>query len=173
MEHHLVVTAVGRDRPNIVNQLTRHVSDCGCNIVDSRLALYGAEFTLIMLLSGNWNAITRIETSLPLKSQELELITVVKRTTEHEQPNYSARAHFKIKIKDSAGIIRQFTQFISDHGLALVSLRSQLDRQILELEMIAYISDEQAINQPRMREQFEILCNKLCTESAELQIYPQ
>jgi glycine cleavage system transcriptional repressor len=36
----------------------RHVSSCGCNIEDSRLAMLGDEFTFIMLLSGSWNAIT-------------------------------------------------------------------------------------------------------------------
>ncbi|HHY0819228.1 TPA: ACT domain-containing protein, partial [Klebsiella pneumoniae] len=37
MTHYLVVTAIGTDRPGIVNEVTRHVSGCGCNIVDSRL----------------------------------------------------------------------------------------------------------------------------------------
>ncbi|MFM2486397.1 ACT domain-containing protein [Celerinatantimonas yamalensis] len=172
MEHHLVITAVGRDRPDIVNQLTRHVSDCDCNIVDSRLALYGSEFTLIMLLSGHWNAITRVETTLPLKSQELELVTVMKRTSEHEQRHYPARATLKIRVPDGAGIIRQFTQFISDHGLALASLRSQLDYQILELEMTAYVSDEQ-VDEADLNDKFQQLCEKLKTESAEFHIHPQ
>lgn len=172
MEHHLVITAVGQDRPDIVNQITRHVSDCGCNIVDSRLALYGSEFTLIMLLSGNWNAITRIETTLPLKSQELDLVTVVKRTTQHEQRHYHARANLKIKVPDSAGIIRQFTQFISDHGLSLASLRSQLAQQDLELEMVAFVPDD-SVSTVQMQHQFEQLCQKVGTVSASLTIHPQ
>ncbi|MFM2482299.1 glycine cleavage system protein R [Celerinatantimonas sp. YJH-8] len=172
MVHHLVITAVGQDRPDIVNKITRHVSDCGCNIVDSRLALYGSEFTLIMLLSGNWNAITRIETTLPLKSQELDLITVVKRTTQHEQRHYHARANLKIRVPDSAGIIRQFTQFISDQGLSLASLRSQLDHQFLELEMVAFVPDN-SVSTDQMQQQFDALCQQLGTESAQLIIHPQ
>lgn len=172
MEHHLVITAVGRDRPDIVNQLTRHVSDCGCNIVDSRLALYGAEFTLIMLLSGHWNAITRVETTLPLKSQELELVTVVKRTTQHERPQYKSRANLHIRIPDTSGIIRQFTQFISDHGLSLASLRSELDHNILELDMVVFIP-EGDIKQEDIEQRFAQLCQKLGTESSQLTIHPQ
>ncbi|MDU7469771.1 MAG: ACT domain-containing protein, partial [Serratia marcescens] len=49
-EHYLVITALGADRPGIVNTITRHVSSCGCNIEDSRLAMLGEEFTFIMLL---------------------------------------------------------------------------------------------------------------------------
>ena len=66
-QHYLVITALGADRPGIVNTITRHVSSCGCNIEDSRLAMLGEEFTFIMLLSGSWNAITLIESTLPLK----------------------------------------------------------------------------------------------------------
>ena len=56
LQHYLVITALGADRPGIVNTITRHVSSCGCNIEDSRLAMLGDEFTFIMLLSGSWNA---------------------------------------------------------------------------------------------------------------------
>ena len=81
LQHYLVITALGADRPGIVNTITRHVSSCGCNIEDSRLAMLGDEFTFIMLLSGSWNAINLIESTLPLKGAELELLIVMKRTT--------------------------------------------------------------------------------------------
>ncbi|VTM21787.1 Gcv operon repressor [Raoultella terrigena] len=74
LQHYLVITALGADRPGIVNTITRHVSSCGCNIEDSRLAMLGDEFTFIMLLSGTWNAINLIESTLPLKGAELDLL---------------------------------------------------------------------------------------------------
>ncbi|EHC47393.1 Glycine cleavage system transcriptional antiactivator GcvR [Salmonella enterica subsp. enterica serovar Give str. S5-487] len=83
-QHYLVITALGADRPGIVNTITRHVSSCGCNIEDSRLAMLGDEFTFIMLLSGTWNAITLIESTLPLKGAELDLLIVMKRTSDRD-----------------------------------------------------------------------------------------
>ncbi len=77
-QHYLVITALGADRPGIVNTITRHVSSCGCNIEDSRLAMLGEEFTFIMLFSGSWNAITLIESTLPLKGAELDLLIVMR-----------------------------------------------------------------------------------------------
>lgn len=88
-QHYLVITALGADRPGIVNTITRHVSSCGCNIEDSRLAMLGEEFTFIMLLSGSWNAITLIESTLPLKGAELDLLIVMKRTTASASANAS------------------------------------------------------------------------------------
>ena len=61
MTSFLVVTAMGADRPGIVNELTKLATDSHCNIVDSRMAVFGNECTLILLLSGQWNAIARFE----------------------------------------------------------------------------------------------------------------
>jgi len=123
--HYLVISAMGTERPGIVNELTRHVSASGCNIVDSRLALFGSEFTLIMLLSGNWNAMARLESTLPQKSRQLDLVTMMKRTTVHKPVEHTRQMEAEIEVTDSAGIIGQFTQFFSDHGLALSALRSE------------------------------------------------
>jgi glycine cleavage system transcriptional repressor len=171
MEHYLVLTAVGTDRPDIVNQLTHLISDCDCNIVDSRMALFGAEFTLIMLISGNWNALTRIETTLPFKSHELELMTVVKRTTPHKNQSYPARVKMTMRIRDSAGIIGQFTQFISDQNLELVSLRSDIiDNRadaipLLEAEFIARMPH--SVDPYQIEQAFSELCKQLGTDSHE------
>ena len=48
---HLVVTAVGRDRPGIVAELTAAVAACRANVADSRMALLGGEFALMMPVS--------------------------------------------------------------------------------------------------------------------------
>jgi glycine cleavage system transcriptional repressor len=45
------------------------------------MALFGSEFTLIMLISGSHNAVIQIETRLPATAQELQLLTVMKKTT--------------------------------------------------------------------------------------------
>ncbi|MFY0277424.1 ACT domain-containing protein, partial [Escherichia coli] len=54
-------------------------SSCGRNIEDSRQAMLGVEFTFIMLLSGSGNASTLVESTLPVKGAERDLLSVVKR----------------------------------------------------------------------------------------------
>lgn len=65
MTQHLVITAVGTDRPGVCNQVVHLVTQSGCNIIDSRIALFGEEFTLIMLLSGKANNITALKPPCP------------------------------------------------------------------------------------------------------------
>ena len=125
MTHYLVVTAIGTDRPGIVNEVTRHVSGCGCNIVDSRLGIFGNEFTFIMLLSGDWNSLMQLEISLPLRSQEWDLITMMKRTERHHSLQYDISASAEVLIRDQPGIVSQCTQFFSDQGWDIHALRSE------------------------------------------------
>ena len=50
--NYLVISALGKDHPGIVNTLTKTILNHGCNIVDSRMTVLGGEFAIIMLISG-------------------------------------------------------------------------------------------------------------------------
>jgi glycine cleavage system transcriptional repressor len=41
MKKYFVFSALGKDRPVIVNQLSKAILDCGCNIEDSRMTVLG------------------------------------------------------------------------------------------------------------------------------------
>lgn len=121
-QHYLVITALGADRPGIVNTITRHVSGCGCNIEDSRLAMLGEEFTLIMLLSGSWNAITLIESTLPLKGAELDLLIVMKRTNAHERQATPNTLWVNVEVRDSPHLIERFTDLFDSSQINIAEL---------------------------------------------------
>ncbi|MCF1426972.1 MAG: glycine cleavage system transcriptional repressor [Shewanella sp.] len=127
MTNHLVVTAMGADRPGIVSKLARLASDCDCDIVDSRMAIFGNEFTLIMMVSGSWSAITKIETSLPSLGLELELLTVMKRTSTHMPQNYISRIEVTFSGQDQRGTMKRITQFLAERGLDLGAVRSHTE----------------------------------------------
>ncbi|MBD2809671.1 glycine cleavage system transcriptional repressor [Xenorhabdus sp. Vera] len=124
-QHFLVITALGTDRPGIVNTITRLVSTCGCNIEDSRLAMFGEEFTFIMLLSGSWNAITLIESILPQKGAELELLIVMKRTRCGVQKKFPSTITVKVDVDDSPRIVERFTSLFTTQNLNIAELVSK------------------------------------------------
>jgi glycine cleavage system transcriptional repressor len=127
MTNHLVVTAMGADRPGLVSRLARLASECDCDIVDSRMALFGNEFTLIMMIAGSWPAITKIETLLPSLSVELELMTVMKRTSKHTPKNFVSRIEVTFSGEDQRGTMKTITQFLADRSLDLAAVRSHAE----------------------------------------------
>ena len=65
MDNYLVITALGKDKPGIVDKLSMAIMDCGCNIEDSRMMVMGGEFAVMLMVGGKWNELVKLEDSLP------------------------------------------------------------------------------------------------------------
>ncbi|TKB54507.1 glycine cleavage system protein R [Ferrimonas aestuarii] len=124
MTQYLAVTAMGTDRPGIVNQLAKLTASCDCDIIDSRMATYGNEFSLIMLVAGSHSSITLMETQLPSRAAELDLLTITKRTSEHVAEQHIARLAIEFIGEDRRGTMKQITQCIDDLGQDLGGMRT-------------------------------------------------
>ncbi|OAN18732.1 glycine cleavage system transcriptional repressor [Photobacterium jeanii] len=166
MEHYLVITAVGTDRPGISDEVTHLATQCGCNIIDSRIALFGHEFTLIMLLAGNANAISRVESTLPLKAQEHELLTVMKRTSKHKARVYPYTADFHIEADDMPGLIGQYTSFLASRQIDIASLSAHTNEAVESDKtdrLFVQISTNipEGCNLMTLQEEFQALCTDL------------
>lgn len=164
MPQYLVITAVGTDRPGISNKVTRLVTDSSCNIVDSRIASFGSEFTLIMLLSGTANAISRIENTLPLLGQQHDLITMMKRTSPHQDRDIFYTIDAFVESEDRPGLTEKFTDFLANRDIDLKTLSAQTlkkgeNQNTFQIQITAEIFKECHIIE--IQEQFEALCASL------------
>ena len=164
-QHYLVITALGADRTGIVNTITRHVSSCGCNIEDSRLAMLGDEFTFIMLLSGSWNAITMIESTLPLKGAELDLLIVMKRTTAQPRPAMPATVWVQVEVDDSPHLIERFTALFDSWQMNIAELvsRTQPGSDAVAARLFIQITAHSPASQDtsNIEQAFKALCTEL------------
>lgn len=167
MTQNLVITTLGSDRPGICNQVVRLVTQSGCNIVDSRIALFGNEFTLVMLLSGSNQAVTRIETMLPLLGQEHDLITMSKRTSPHQYHDNTYTVEVFVEAEDRIGLTEKFTQFFADRHIDLGSLSSQIllkeklqsRHDLCHMNLTATLTAEHDPQQLQL--DFDALCSQL------------
>ncbi|WP_413284936.1 glycine cleavage system protein R [Vibrio sp. MA40-2] len=172
MPQHLVITAVGTDRPGICNQIVRLVTQSGCNIVDSRIALFGSEFTLLMLISGDTNTITRVETMLPTLGQEHGLITMMKRTSPHQELNQNYTVEIYVESDDKKGLTEQFTQFFAEKNIELSSLSAKTidkhklsrDNNLFQIAITAAVNAE--YNLMQLQEDFNQLCTQLSVQGS-------
>ena len=48
-QQQLIVTILGSDKTGILSEIASTVSEAQCNILDSRQAIYGQEFSLTMI----------------------------------------------------------------------------------------------------------------------------
>lgn len=62
---HAILTAIGTDRPGIVDELSQFIFDRGGNIEDSRMVNLRGQFAMMVLLGGAAGASERITKDLP------------------------------------------------------------------------------------------------------------
>ncbi len=110
----------------MVGALTGLVTTHQCNILDSRIAILGCEFTFVMHLSGSPSAIMRFEQSLAHKSAELGLLTMSKPT--QKAPSKAIAGGFILKYQgpDQSGTLSRISGLLASLGMDIGSLKSDL-----------------------------------------------
>src|SRR6185437_3351580 len=126
MKQHLAVSAIGSDRTGMVHELTRVISECGGNISESRMASLGTEFAMLLLVSGNWHALAKLETELKRLAETNGLSVHLKRTEPRSPRTDMLPYSIDVVCLDQSGIVSGLSGFFSSRGIdiAEVSTRS-------------------------------------------------
>ena len=122
MARYLVISAVGEDRPGLVNTLSESILESGANIDESRMALLGGEFAMILLVSGDDAVIVRLEESLPEIAGNIGLSISGKETTPRSTEEPTLPYEVTVVAMDQPGIVHSVTEFFSSHGINIREL---------------------------------------------------
>ena len=113
----LVISALGRDRPGIVDQLSKVILDLDCNIADSRMTVLGGEFAILLLIEGPWNKLTRLEDQVGELQNRLDLTIMAKRTEERRAKANLLPYMVDVVAMDHPGIVYNLASFFSQRGI--------------------------------------------------------
>ena len=165
MENYLVVSSLGKDHPGIVNTLSQAILDSGCNILDSRMAVLGSEFAVIMLISGNWNAVAKLEDMLPRVAQKHDL-NLASRRTQIRPPSAKVVPYaVEVVAMDHPGIVRDVADFFASRDINIEDLYTgsyqapHTGTPMFSLHMTVGVSAETSI--ATLRGEFMDFCDAL------------
>lgn len=122
--NYLVITASGEDKVGLVDRLSKKVADSGCNIEESRMAVLGGQFALIMLLSGPWNALSKLEGQMDALGEQLGLSIVHKQTRKRVRTQVAMPYSVEVVAMDHPGIVRDLAAFFSKAGINIEELQT-------------------------------------------------
>jgi len=117
MQYYLVLSALGEKIPQLSNQFTLAVKDSGCNILDSRMSVLGNEISMVMMLSGTWDAVAKFENMLPKLQEQLNISITAKRTELLENTNTLMPYAIDIVAYDHIGIVHDITKFMDENNI--------------------------------------------------------
>lgn len=165
MNHYLLISALGNDRPGIVKELSKTILDLGGNISESRMSVLGGEFAVILLISGQQEQLTAIEKKLSSLQQQLALTIICKATT--SRPSNTQRVPYIAQIiaLDHPGIVHEVTDFFTQNNINIEELTTETypaahtGTPMFSLEVVISIPSETMIVQ--LRDDFVSFCDQL------------
>ncbi|HET6725189.1 MAG TPA: ACT domain-containing protein [Gammaproteobacteria bacterium] len=165
MKQFLAVSALGRERPDLLREITRTALDSGCLIKDSHMILLGQEFSLQLLASGKWDAIARLETALTRLGDSLGVAITAHRSD--ERPARHDRIPYTIDAiaADQAGIVHHLVEFFANREIEVSELSTraypapQTGAPLFSVQMVIAIPVSMAIAE--LREDFMDLCDRI------------
>jgi|SRR5579885_1442789 len=123
MREHLLVTAVGEDRPGIVARLAEVFAGHGANLEESRMSILGGEFAAIALITlpaQNIDALLR-----DLEKLKNEAITVsTKATKPLSTDRFDGYVSYEINLRgaDHEGIVHHVASYLKESGINIESM---------------------------------------------------
>jgi len=161
----LVISALGEDRPGIVDKLSSIIFDHALNIEDSRMTVLGGEFAILLLVSGEQSSINALQSQLSEIEQTLKMSLLAKITTDSAAQNNTIPYSVEVAALDHPGIVRNIANFFSNRNINIVNLETEryaaphTGSPMFALHMTIGIPAE--INIPQLRDAFMDVCDEL------------
>lgn len=161
----LVISALGDDRPGIVDELTSIIYQHELNVEDSRMTVLGGEFAILLLVSGEPQAIENLHAQVDDIEQTLKMRLLLKQTAEPTSEKDSVPYAVEVAALDHPGIVHNLSGFFSSRSINIVELHTErysaphTGSPMFALHMTIGISPETNIAQ--LRDAFMTFCDEL------------
>jgi glycine cleavage system transcriptional repressor len=122
-----VLTAIGDDRPGLVEEVSEFVFARGGSIEDSRMANMHGQFAIVMSIAGTREAIDRITSDLDALNEQTEIharLTPVVR-----EVDATTRLPYRLtgQALDQAGLVHQVANVLRSHDVNIESMETTLE----------------------------------------------
>jgi glycine cleavage system transcriptional repressor len=128
MAQYAILTAVGKDRPGLVDAVSRFILQCGGNIEDSRMAILGGEFAMVILVGGPPEAVQKVLRESDAVGKKAGLSIQSHQTS---GPGEAARVgtipyRLDAYSMDHPGIVQRIAHFLAQRKINIRALDTRL-----------------------------------------------
>jgi glycine cleavage system transcriptional repressor len=165
MNKNLVITALGNDKPRIVNELSKAILDHGGNITESRMMVLGGEFAMMLLVTGNQDCIKNINSNLEVLGKSLGLTLIAKETQLQESDKTRLPYQVSVVSMDHPGIVHDISDFLSSRNLNIEEIETKTypaahtGTPMFSLDMTISIPADSSVR--TLRDEFIVFCDDL------------
>lgn len=127
MRKQLVLTASGRDRPGILEELTALIVRFSGNIEASRMARMGGDFAMLMFISAPEETIDRLGAAFgELEDARFDIQTRLSVVREGPEDTGTRACAITVLGADHLGIIHQVARYLSQQGINIETMSTEV-----------------------------------------------
>lgn len=162
----LVITAVGPDRPGLVNELSGFLLDAGANIADSRMVNLRGRFAVLLLVEAGDDAARIVRERASAAGARMGLqITLGPEAPPAAPAGPGVPYRLRTYAMDQPGIVHRITRLLHTHGVNIEELQTRLQpgsytgTPLFSMEMRLTVPARVAVKQ--LRAELDELCGSL------------
>jgi glycine cleavage system transcriptional repressor len=165
MKQLIAICALGDDRTGLVYDLTRVVVDCGGNVLESRMTALGNEFAALLLVSGNWHTLAKLESELTKLGESAGLTINVRRTEQRAPRTDMVSYTADVVCLDQPGVLHALSGFFSSRGIDIGDITTRTynaahtGAPMFSVYMVVHVPTR--IHIAALREEFMDLCDHM------------
>jgi len=161
----IVLSAIGTDRTGVVQDISKVILSVGGNIEESRMTTLGSEFAVLMLVSGSWHTLSRLETAIDKLSAEQNLTVSIRKTG--VRPTRKDRMPYAVDVVslDQQGIVYNLAEFFTERDIEIADVATRryaaahTGAQMFAVQMAVNVPASVSIS--HLRDDFLELCDRL------------
>ena len=123
-DHQLLIQALTPAAKSPLLALAKRIADAGCNLADSRVSTIGADSSVMLLASGAWDAVAKLETALAKLNRDDDLHLVHYRTDAAQAQSQLLPYLIEVVSADRPGILVKIIDFFSRLNITVDQLSS-------------------------------------------------
>lgn len=170
MIEHAILSAIGADRPGLVDEVSSFIFQRGGNIGDSRMVNLRGQFAMMLLVSGDREVMQRVQADLEDLAQRTQLQTDF-RPAEKQSGSTSPAAGAAIPYRltatalDQSGLVHRIAHLLREVNINIESMDTRLaaapytGAPVFEMEVVMTIPRSVAVQS--LRKKLGELCDEL------------
>jgi len=122
---HLILTATGPDQVGLVEKISAFISRRGCNIEDSKMAVFCGEFAVIVLIRGEMVKLRTIMAEYQNLEKETGLSITLKTPSTAKTSRSFLPYRLTASCMDHPGVVHQISALLRSLGVNIESMETK------------------------------------------------
>ena len=122
---HLILTAIGPDQVGLVEKLSQFIARHGCNIEDSKMAVFCGEFAVIILISGAGEHLVKIGRDYRALETETGLTIAIKTPAARKPAEQFLPYRLTASCMDHPGVVHRLSAALSSLGINIEAMETE------------------------------------------------